>query len=60
LRNEWIWAALLFAAPFAIFGIAEAVGMIRRRRQSAVAQRLKEPRPDPALPPVRPRRLTRG
>jgi hypothetical protein len=44
LRNEWIWAALLFACPFVIFALAEAVGLARRRRQSAVAQRAKEPR----------------
>lgn len=60
MRNEWIWAVALFAAPFVIFGVAEAVGFIRRRRQTAIAQRPKEPRPAAAARPARPRRLTRG
>jgi hypothetical protein len=44
LRNEWLLIALLFACPFVIFGLAEAVGLVRRRRQLAVAQRTKESR----------------
>jgi hypothetical protein len=60
LRNEWIWAVLLFACPFAIFGLVEAVGLVRRRRQLAVAQRTKAPRRGADEPAVRPRRLTRG
>jgi hypothetical protein len=45
LRDEWFWAALLFAAPFVIFGAFETVGLIRRRRLEAVARRPKDPRP---------------
>jgi len=43
LRNEWFWAALLFACPFVIFGVAETVAMVRRRREAAIAQRTKRP-----------------
>ncbi|MEA3015155.1 MAG: hypothetical protein QOD42_3700 [Sphingomonadales bacterium] len=51
---------MLFACPFVIFGLAEAVGLVRRRRQTAVAQRTKGPRRGADEPAVRPRRLTRG
>jgi hypothetical protein len=53
LRNEWFWAALLFACPFVIFGVAEAVGLLRRRRQAVIAQRIKRPRPRADKRPAR-------
>ena len=51
---------MLFACPFVIFGLAEAVGLVRRRRQTALAQRTKEPRRGLDERAVRPRRLNRG
>jgi hypothetical protein len=51
---------MLLACPFVIFGLAEAVGLVRRRRQTALAQRIKEPRRGREGQAAPPRRLTQG
>jgi len=39
--NEWIVAGAIVAAPLALFLVAELVGLRRRRRERAIAQRPK-------------------
>jgi len=41
LYKEWIWAAILCAAPFAAFGALELAAVRRRRRAAAIAHRSK-------------------
>jgi hypothetical protein len=41
LDNEWLWAALICAAPFIAFGIVEALAARRRKRFEAIARRSK-------------------
>ena len=41
MQDEWIWAVALCALPFVVFGAIEFVGMLRRRRLKAIAQRPK-------------------
>ncbi|HYI64451.1 MAG TPA: hypothetical protein VEW71_06145 [Allosphingosinicella sp.] len=41
LNEEWLWAALMCAAPFAAFGALELVATRRRRRAAAIARRSK-------------------
>lgn len=41
LSEEWFWAVLLCAAPFAAFGALELAAANRRRRADAIARRPK-------------------
>jgi len=47
LRDEWIWAGAICAAPLVIFGLVELVAALRRRRRLAIARR---PKPAAATP----------
>jgi len=41
LTNEWFWAAVICAVPFALFGAFEAVAAGRRKRAEGIARRSK-------------------
>jgi hypothetical protein len=41
LTDEWLWAAVICAAPFALFGALEAVAAHRRKRAEGIARRSK-------------------
>lgn len=43
-----MWAAVIIAIPLAIFGAAELIGLMRRRRLEALARRSKEVRRRPS------------
>jgi hypothetical protein len=43
-----VWAAVIIAIPVAIFGMAEMVSLMRRRRYEALARRSKEIRRRPS------------
>ena len=42
LKDDWFWAAVIIATPLVIFGLAEAVRMMRYRRKEAIARRPKD------------------
>ncbi len=44
LDQEWMWAAIIIAIPVVIFGAVEIVGLMRRRRDEAIARRPKDVR----------------
>jgi hypothetical protein len=41
LNNEWILAIAICSVPFLLFGAAELVGVMQRRRFHAIARRSK-------------------
>jgi hypothetical protein len=41
LSKEWLWVAVICAAPFVAFGLLEAIVIGRRRRAEAIARRSK-------------------
>jgi hypothetical protein len=41
LDNEWLWAAMICAVPFIVFGLVEAFAARRRKRFDAIARRSK-------------------
>jgi hypothetical protein len=41
LSEEWIWAAVICATPFAMFGLVEFAAVLRSRRLKAIARRPK-------------------
>jgi hypothetical protein len=45
LKDDWFWAAVIIATPLVIFGLAEAVRMMRHRRREAIARRPKDIQP---------------
>jgi hypothetical protein len=44
LNQEWTWVAAVVAIPVVLFGAAEMVALMRRRRYEAIARRPKDPR----------------
>jgi hypothetical protein len=42
LKDDWFWAAIIIATPLVIFGMAEAVRMMRYRRLEALGRRSKD------------------
>ena len=43
VNKDWIWAAVIVAAPLLVFGALEAIGFLRRRRRAAIGRRSKRP-----------------
>jgi hypothetical protein len=43
-QEEWIWVAIVVAIPVILFGTAEFVMRVRRRRYRAIATRREGPR----------------
>jgi hypothetical protein len=48
LSKEWIFVLALGSVPLLLFGVAEIVGIVRKRRLEAVARRSKSRLPDRA------------
>ena len=44
MNQEWVWAAVIIAAPLVVFGAVEMVSFMRRRRYQALARRPKHVR----------------
>jgi uncharacterized protein (DUF2062 family) len=41
LSNDWFWAVVICAIPFALFGAFEVVAAGRRKRAAGIARRSK-------------------
>jgi hypothetical protein len=46
-QGEWFWVAVIIAIPVILFGTAEMVMLMQRRRYQAIARRREAPRRRP-------------